>query len=497
MEVEQDSNIMTGWIREQATLLNKPYGEIQRILLVPTARGHKSLFSKWLAYKKTVPLSKPLQMPTQLYDYGAQPTTSYVRGVIDDEPDEEEYDEVESAQSGRVVWRKREEGDDRWYIPKQFQNPRGKPKTAADKKKKAFFKLLDAEKMDEFPVAPIVKQYRPMTTQEAYDNEAYLGRLKRDEATLRDDREDMEQNGMDREILEFENRIANTKEKLRLLLESREIGGAEGKGMRNKKNFGKKLGEDLKELFGGGVPTNEISGGALKASELKALLKASYSGENKVGDFVLDKRLSTQTSKVYYNPTTQQTVVAHKGTEGLTDWMNNIAFAVGGRWLYEKTDRFKEAERVQRGAEAAYGTDNLSTIGHSQGALQSEILGQKGKEVITLNKPSRPFEKSASSKQTDIRTERDPVSIFTDPDITIESESWNPLTEHSTDVLDRLDPERMIGEGLKSVNQKIHHFKRCIGMGVILSTPQSPAYREYSSLIGQRNRMMKQMKRKF
>lgn len=467
MEVEEDSNIMTGWIREQATLLNKPYGEIQRILLVPTARGHKSLFSKWLAYKKTVPLSKPLQMPTQLYDYGAQPTTSYVRGVID-EPEEEEYDEVESAQSGRVVWRKREEGDDRWYIPKEFQNPRGKPKT--DKKKKAFFKLLDAEKMDEYPVAPIVKQYRPMTTQEAYDNEAYFGRLKRDEATLRDNREDMEQNGMDREILEFENRIANTKEKLRLLLESREISGAEGKG---------------------------ISGGALKASELKALLKASYSGENKVGDFVLDKRLSTQTSKVYYNPTTQQTVVAHKGTEGLTDWMNNIAFAVGGRWLYEKTDRFKEAERVQRGAEAAYGTDNLSTIGHSQGALQSEILGQKGKEVITLNKPSRPFEKSASSKQTDIRTERDPVSIFTDPDITIESESWNPLTEHSTDVLDRLDPERMIGEGLKSVNQKIHHFKRCIGMGVILSTPQSPAYREYSSLIGQRNRMMKQMKRKF
>ena len=494
MEVEDDANIMTGWIREQATLLNKPYGEIQRILLVPTARGHKSLFSKWLAYKKTVPLSKPLQMPTQLYDYSAQPTTPYVRGVIDDKPEEDEYEEYETAgSSGRVVWRKREEGDDRWYIPKQFQNPRGKPKEKPKGKKVR----VKVDEVEEFPVAPIIKQYRPMTTQEAYDNQAYIDRLKRDETTLRDFREEMERDGMDREILEYENRIANTKHKIRILLESREIGGAEGKGMRNKKNFGKKLGEDLKELFGGGVPTNEISGGALKASELKALLKASYSGEKKVGDFVLDKRLSTQTSKVYYNPTTQQTVVAHKGTEGLTDWMNNIAFAVGGRWLYEKTDRFKEAERVQRGAEAAYGTDNLSTIGHSQGALQSEILGQKGKEVITLNKPSRPFEKSASSKQTDIRTERDPVSIFTDPDITIESESWNPLTEHSTDVLDRLDPERMIGEGLKSVNQKIHHFKRCIGMGVILSTPQSPAYREYSSLIGQRNRMMKQMKRKF
>jgi hypothetical protein len=467
MEVEEDANIMTGWIREQSTLLNKPYAEIQRILLVPTARGHKSLFSKWLAYKKTIPLSKPLQTPTQLYDYGAEPTTPYVRGVIDDKPEEEEYEEYERAgTSGRVVWRKREEGDDRWYIPKQFQKPKDKPKDKPKGKKVR----VKVDEVEEFPVAPIVKQYRPMTTQEAYDNQAYIDRLKRDEAILRDFREEMERDGMDREILEYENRIANTKHKIRILLESREISGAEGKG---------------------------ISGGALKASELKALLKASYSGENKVGDFVLDKRLSTQTSKVYYNPTTQQTVVAHKGTEGLTDWMNNIAFAVGGRWLYEKTDRFKEAERVQLGAEAAYGTDNLSTIGHSQGALQSEILGQKGKEVITLNKPSRPFEKSASSKQTDIRTERDPVSIFTDPDITIESESWNPLTEHSTDVLDRLDPERMIGEGLKSVNQKIHHFKRCIGMGVILSTPQSPAYREYSSLIGQRNRMMKQMKRKF
>jgi hypothetical protein len=467
----EDANLMTGWIREQATLLNKPYGEIQRILLVPTARGHKSLFSKWSAYKKTIPLSKPLQTPTQLYDYGAEPTTPYVRGIIDDEPDEEEYEEVESAQSGRVVWRKREAGDDRWYIPKEFQKPRGKPKSKPKGKKPSAAAADDVEVFEEMPVAPIVKQYRPMTTQEAYDYDAYLGRLKRDERTLLDNREDMEQNGMDREILEFENRIANTKEKLRLLLEGREIGGAQGKG---------------------------ISGGALKAAELKALLKASYSGENKVGDFVLDKRLSTQTSKVYYNPSTQQTVVAHKGTQGLTDWMNNLAYAVGGRWLYEKTDRFKEAEKVQREAEEAYGTENLSTIGHSQGALQSEILGQKGKEVITLNKPTNPlFDKSASSKQTDIRTERDLVSIFTDPDITIESESWNPLTEHSTDVLDRLNPERMIGEGLKMVNQQIHHFKRCIGMGVLLKTPQSPAYREYSFLIGRRNRMMKQMKREF
>jgi len=594
---------MTGWIREQATLLNKPYGEIQRILLIPTARGHKSLFSKWSAYKKTIPLSKPLQTPIQLYDYGAEPTTPYVRGIIDDEPEEEEYDEVESAQSGRVVWRKREAEDDRWYIPKEFQKPRGKSKTAADKKKKAFFKLLDAEKIDEYPVAPIVKQYRPMTTQEAYDNYALIGRLKRDEATLIDNREEMERDGMDREIMEFENRIANTKEKLRSLLEGREIGGAQGSGVKGKglglsiarkiydwykppidfeewrarqqdrfssdaeaeaaleeakasrvlreaeqalirlkvdtteykkkllairnekvklaREIGVWVGDDRnpvdwdsaraetarreaereriqREETDYDVIGEGLSGGALKAAELKALLKASYSGENKVGDFVLDKRLSTQTSKVYYNPSTQQTVVAHKGTQGLTDWMNNVAYAVGGRWLYEKTDRFKEAEKVQREAEKAYGTKNLSTIGHSQGALQSEILGQKGKEVITLNKPTNPlFDKSASSKQTDIRTERDIVSIFTDPDITIESESWNPLTEHSTDVLDRLNPERMIGEGLKMVNRQIHHFKRCIGMGVLLKTPQSPAYREYSSLIGRRNRMMKQMKRKF
>ena len=135
-----------------------------------------------------------------------------------------------------------------------------------------------------------------------------------------------------------------------------------------------------------------MEGGALSAKELKGLLGASYDPKTtKVGDFVLDSKLSTSTSKVYRNPNTAQVVVAHRGTEGLLDWGNNAVYALGGKTAYKMTPRYKEAEKVQKQAEKKYGKGNVSTIGHSQGGLQAELLGGKSKEIITLNKATRPI----------------------------------------------------------------------------------------------------------
>ena len=198
-----------------------------------------------------------------------------------------------------------------------------------------------------------------------------------------------------------------------------------------------------------------MKGGKLSSSDLKGLLDASYDPKvTQVGDFVLDKPLSSSTSKVYRNPDTGQVVVAHRGTAGISDWGNNAVYALGGKSAYKMTARYKEAEKVQKRAEKKYGASNVTTIGHSQGGLQSELLGGKSKEIITLNKATMPFESNKNKNQFDVRSDRDVVSGLnpfakkSKKDISIKAESYNPLTEHSGDVLNRLDKDKMIGQGV-------------------------------------------------
>jgi hypothetical protein len=201
-----------------------------------------------------------------------------------------------------------------------------------------------------------------------------------------------------------------------------------------------------------GMDGSGLEGGALSSKNLRGLLNASYESNANVGDFILDKGLSTSTSKVYHNSNNNQTVVAHRGTEGLFDWGNNIVYALGGKSAYKMTPRYKEAEAVQKQAESKYGKENVSTIGHSQGGLQSELLGGKSKEIITLNKATRPFESNENKNQTDVRSGRDVVSALnpfeekSSKGIEIQGETYNPLTEHNPNILDRLDDDQMIGE---------------------------------------------------
>jgi len=166
---------------------------------------------------------------------------------------------------------------------------------------------------------------------------------------------------------------------------------------------------------------------------LKDLLEASYDkGITDVDGYKKDEDLSTGKTKVFVNEE-GKTVVAHKGTDSMQDWKNNLAYAVGGNALYKTTDRYKQAKKVQREAEKKYGRENVSTIGHSQGGLLTELLGKKGTESITYNKASRPFTNVPSKNQTDIRTSNDLISSLNTnkKGITIKSKSFNPLKEHS------------------------------------------------------------------
>jgi hypothetical protein len=150
-----------------------------------------------------------------------------------------------------------------------------------------------------------------------------------------------------------------------------------------------------------------MKAGKLKAKEVKDFLNASYekSPPNDLDGYILDKSLSSATAKVYYNPQTNHAVVAHRGTKGTADWSNNLAYALGA---YEYTPRYKQGKKTQDKAEAKYGKQNISTLGHSQGAILARKLGTDTKEVINVN-PAYTFEKPAKNEYN-IRSSTDVVS---------------------------------------------------------------------------------------
>ena len=203
-----------------------------------------------------------------------------------------------------------------------------------------------------------------------------------------------------------------------------------------------------------------MKGGKLSASDLKKLLNASYEKTpSNVGDWVVDKSLSGQRAQVYQNSKTGQVVVAHRGSASIQDFGNDLKYVFGSD--LKDTKRYKHAEKIQREAEAKYGADKVTTIGHSLGSLLDEV-GKNSHEIISLNKPIglQDRGKDLLPNETAVRTQRDPVSILTQKDakdtITIPSTSWNPLTEHSPDVLDRLPADTMIGRGQVRRLRKTH-----------------------------------------
>lgn len=196
------------------------------------------------------------------------------------------------------------------------------------------------------------------------------------------------------------------------------------------------------------------TGRGLPAGDIQKLLKNSYQipPAETVGDFVLDKSLSGRRVQVYKNRNSPQAVVVHRGTQGVKDWATDLFYATGGDT--KQTNRFKHAADIQKKAESKYGAKNITTLGHSLGAKISSTVGQNSKEIINLNKAVSPLDAvhKTSDKEINIRTSGDPVSALlpiknNQRTITIPSKTYNPLTEHSTDTLNRLPANQIIGSG--------------------------------------------------
>jgi len=191
-----------------------------------------------------------------------------------------------------------------------------------------------------------------------------------------------------------------------------------------------------------------IKGGSLSTDNINLFIKNSYDKKNPVDDingFIKDKGLSTDEIQTYFNKLNGQVVVVFRGTEGtLTDWSNNAQYVIGN---YENTDRFKRAKTLFNKIIKKYNEKNLTLVGHSQGAILSRKLGKNVKEVINVNPAS--LSEKLMPNEYNIKSKIDVVSFLlktNDKTTTLKNTSYNPVEEHSSEILEKV-PNQIIGAG--------------------------------------------------
>jgi len=169
-----------------------------------------------------------------------------------------------------------------------------------------------------------------------------------------------------------------------------------------------------------------------------------------------DKVMNTPEVSAFKHPS-GQVVVALRGTEGTAkDWSNNAVFGLGGETAYKQTPRYKRAKERVAQLEKQYNPQDITLIGHSQSGLIAELLPSKAREIITLNKATRPQDflfRRRKSNQYDIRSRFDPVSFFPlqKSNYTIDGVGLNPFKAHSPDILEgqKVYGDSKYGNGLR------------------------------------------------
>ena len=190
----------------------------------------------------------------------------------------------------------------------------------------------------------------------------------------------------------------------------------------------------------------KIKGSGLKANTLKSMIKSTYDRSEVEG---WDKVMDTPEVTGFKHPS-GQVVVALRGTEGTAkDWSNNALYGLGGELAYKQIPRYKRAKERVAQLEKQYNPEDITLIGHSQSGLIAELLPSKAREIITLNKATRPQDflfRRRKKNRYDIRSRFDPVSFFPlqKSNYTIDGVSLNPLAQHSPDIL---QGEKVYGDG--------------------------------------------------
>jgi hypothetical protein len=201
------------------------------------------------------------------------------------------------------------------------------------------------------------------------------------------------------------------------------------------------------------------TGGKLKVKDIHDLIVDSRDQKgDDVGDFKLDRDLSTSSTKVYFNPNTKQAVVTHRGTNTFEDVITDIDALFG----LESHDRFGNSMLTQSKAEDKYGARNVTTLGFSLGGLLAKKYGLNSKEILTYN-PLILFNNRANApNETTIKTNKDLVSVLKHShkdDVVILVDSINPNESHKLEHLKKLDPEIEVGRGMNFKKMKVKDLR--------------------------------------
>jgi len=206
------------------------------------------------------------------------------------------------------------------------------------------------------------------------------------------------------------------------------------------------------------MPKKHVKGGSLKADQLQEVLENAYKQtDNAPNGYTMDKDLSDDRVKVYKDMNSDQVIVAHRGSKGWRDWLDNARYAYDGD--ITKSGTYQDARTRQKKAIDKYGAKNIISVGHSRAGKYVEELNKEDpvKEVITYNKVVHPntIFQSNPENQTDVRTSTDIVSALSplqfskNKTITIPS-GYDLLKAHKPSALSYLG-NKLIGKGYKQM----------------------------------------------
>jgi hypothetical protein len=200
---------------------------------------------------------------------------------------------------------------------------------------------------------------------------------------------------------------------------------------------------------------------------LKDFVEAGYkkkSDAKNINGYILDEELSTKRNKVYYNPTTGKVVHTIAGTDSMKDWSNNLLIPVG---LHGYSNRSRNSTKIQKKANEKYGKENVDLVTHSQSGHIAENLANKG---LVGGKNTTLNPAIIGNHNKDIKVVKsifDPVSLLTNTnkkDVNIIPKTFNPITEHSTNILDK--SQNNVLKPLQKIIPSKNHMKKMFGFGI-------------------------------
>ena len=209
------------------------------------------------------------------------------------------------------------------------------------------------------------------------------------------------------------------------------------------------------------IKPRDMTGGALKVSEIYTVTKNGYTWPKlkPMPQFTLIKDLSSKFHQVYENTKQKRIILNYTGSKGVIDLLNNLDYLFQ---TYPLTPRFLNAKKVFDDVLKMFPNYTITLVSHSQGGIitreLSRLYGNEIFEIIALNPGESSFVENIKSlfgegkrnkeNEYTIKSELDFASFFAKKnknDIVIPKASNDPVKEHKTEILLRLNPDLEIG----------------------------------------------------